>query len=248
MITPPYLKKIYFKSDFDRREGYPFDLPIFKKDNFSLEFTKPLTIVVGENGTGKSTLLECIADHCGFNLSGGNKNHHSLDQRNDVYDLTNSLRFSWSAKQGDGFFMRAESLFNFANHLDDMKSEQPRFNWYGAYGGESLNEKSHGEAFMNILLTRFKKGVYILDEPEAALSPARQIALLRILKDAQNDGVSQIIIATHSPIIMSYPNAQLLEITDGSFHETEFKNTAHYNLYARFLDHPEKYHDEIFND
>ncbi|MCP4924064.1 MAG: AAA family ATPase [bacterium] len=240
-MKTPYLRKVTLRSDVTAREDYPLSLPIFKNPEFSLDFTTPITIITGENGSGKSTLLESIADHCGFNLTSGNRNH-ILEQKNDVSPLTQALRFSWALKVNQGFFMRAESVYNFAAYLDEMaKANGPIA--YAPYGGESLNKKSHGEGFIGILQNRFsRKGIYILDEPESALSPMRQLSLLTLLNEAQSHGAAQIIIATHSPILMSFPHCRLLEIKNHQISETAYKDTEHFKLYARFMENPEKYH------
>ncbi|MGB1077080.1 MAG: AAA family ATPase [Bdellovibrionales bacterium] len=251
MIKPPYLKKIYWNDQAEpgqERHEYPLNTDLFKDQDFSWEFSQPITIITGENGTGKSTLLEGIADNCGFNLSGGGQEHHGIKQRNDVESLRKALRFGWTLRVRQGFFMRAESLYNFATHLDDLNRDEP-YNYYSAVGGKSLHERSHGEAFLSVLQDRFTyKGIYILDEPEAALSPSRQLSLLALLHEAYQQEKTQIIIATHSPILLSFPYAQICEVQNGKIVETPYKETAHYTLYKRFLDEPEKYHDILFNE
>lgn len=122
LMKAPYLKKIYMHPNSTPDDAYPLSLPMFRDPEFSMEFKTPITIITGENGSGKSTLLESIADHCGFNLTSGNRNH-ILEENNDVSPLTQALRFSWALKVNQGFFMRAESVYNFAAYLDGMAKE-----------------------------------------------------------------------------------------------------------------------------
>ena len=131
-----------------------------------------MTFFVGENGSGKSTLLEAVADVLGFNPEGGGRDHQDRDERDDRDDLASALKLSWLPKVTDGFFMRAESFFNFASYLDQVSTLE-------RYGGRSLHEQSHGESFLALFANRFDRGIYLLDEPEAALSPQRQLAFLR---------------------------------------------------------------------
>lgn len=245
-MKPPYLSRVSWRQGAEvDRSAYPFHLSLFAGDDFELSFARPVTIIVGENGSGKSTLLEVIAAHCGFNLTGGNRNHHH-DQHDDVSDLSRALRFGWRLKTGDGFFMRADGLQKFGDSLDEMaEGDGPAA--YAAYGGKSLNAQSHGEGFLAVLENRFKReGVYILDEPEAALSPMRQLRLLTLLDQVEKAGNAQIIMATHSPILMSFPRADLLEIKDDALVPTEYRNTAHFRMMARFVSDPEEFHRRLF--
>jgi len=226
---------------------YPLNTAIFCRD-FEIELLKPLTIIVGENGSGKSTLLEIIAHHCGFNTQGGSRNNYS-DTEPDIAPAMNHLRFSWMPRVTSGFFMRAESFFNFANNLDNMAKE------YGAealeaYGGKSLNEQSHGEAFLSLFSNRIgQKGIYIFDEPEAALSPEKQFSFIKIISDMARSNNSQIIMATHSPILMSIPGADVLHINqEGEIYEKSYKALPHWNLYSRFMSNPERYLSIILDD
>lgn len=172
-------------------------------------------------------MLEAIAYKCGFNTAGGG--------RNNVYEVESSesalgdyIRLSWSYKMTNGFFMRAETFYNFASYLDQMGD-------YGSYGNRSLHKQSHGEAFFSLFKNRFgKKSIYLLDEPEAALSPFRQIAFLNIIKELESD--SQFIVATHSPIILGYPNAQIFNFDEAPISEIKYEDTSHYLLTKRFLE------------
>lgn len=248
MKSPPYLTRIYARPDVPRGDTFPMNLPMFDRDDFNLELTRPVSILVGENGSGKSTILEAIAAHCGFSLAGGNANH-AIGRTETSQELMSYLRFAWTKKPGGGFFLRAETLQEFGSYLDQMAEDYGEAVAYNGYGDKSLSQQSHGEGFIGILENRLDtRGIVLLDEPEAALSPQRQIQLLALLRRAENAGNTQIIIATHSPILMSYPGAQLLEIRDGDIVETGFQDTGHFRLYRRFISDPESYHKLIFDD
>lgn len=236
----PYLSRIYLKNEHPKE--FPFNLP-FLKNGFDITLKSNVTFFVGENGIGKSTLLEAIADKCNFNLSGGNRNH-----RYDFYKteskLSEYLTLSWKIKTGQGFFMRAESFFNFATYIDKVAEEDGRI--LDAYGGKSLHGKSHGEAFL-ALFHNFQNGIYILDEPEAALSPQRQLSLLSIINELEKAGNAQFIISTHSPILMSYPNSNVFLLNE-EIKLTNYKDTEHFQLTKSFLDSPEIYLRHLFDN
>jgi predicted ATPase len=197
-----------------------------------------VTFFVGENGSGKSTLLEAVAKCCGFNPEGGGRDHH-FRTRDDAVDLASALRLSWMPKVTDGFFMRAESFYNFATYLDEVSTLQ-------RYGGRSLHQQSHGESFLALFVNRFDRGVYILDEPEAALSPQRQLSFLKIVHDLDAHGQAQFLIASHSPILLAYPGATLLGLDDGPIHEVRYEDTQHYRLTKEFLDSPARFFKHLF--
>ncbi|MEP6764826.1 MAG: AAA family ATPase, partial [Gemmatimonadaceae bacterium] len=169
---------------------YPFNIPILRED-FELEFTTPVTFLVGENGSGKSTILEALAWSAGFNAQGGSRDNHFADST-DGHALGRALQLSWRQRTTEGFFLRAETFFNFSTHLEEVGSTFHR------YGGESLHTKSHGEAFLALFENHFEDGLFLLDEPEAALSPQRQLALLAIIHRLTANLGAQFIIATHS--------------------------------------------------
>src|SRR5262249_10394281 len=148
-------------------EKYPFTIPAFN-NGIDIDIKRPVTFFVGENGSGKSTLLEAIAYHCGFNLEGGTRNHN-YQTRDAEPELAKYLRLSWAPKVTRGFFLRAESFFNFATHIEQLAAGDQQL--LRSYGGKSLHEQSHGESFLSLMTNRFSAGIYILDEPEAALSP-----------------------------------------------------------------------------
>lgn len=216
---------------------HPFNIPAFG-EGLDLEVRSNVTFLVGENGSGKSTLLEAVAKCCGFNPEGGGRDHH-FQTRADSADLAGALRLSWLPKVTDGFFMRAESFYNFATYLDQVSTLQ-------RYGGLSLHEQSHGESFLALFVNRFDRGIYILDEPEAALSPQRQLSFLKIIHDLEAGGRAQFLIASHSPILLAYPAATLLSLDGGPIHEVRYKDTGHYNLTKEFLDSPERFFKHLF--
>ncbi|MBU5440896.1 AAA family ATPase [Paenibacillus sp. MSJ-34] len=218
---------------------YPFNIPAIRKLT-SLEFKTNVTFFVGENGSGKSTILEAIAFQCGFNTAGGGRNnYYEVDASHS--GLGDHIRLSWMPKITNGFFMRAETFYHFASHLDTMP-DSLRY-----YGGRSLHQQSHGEAFLSLFSHRFgKKAIYLLDEPEAALSPARQLAFMRIIKNLENE--AQFIIATHSPILLGYPNAQILNFDAQPVREIRYEDTLHYIITRRFLENRGKVLDELFSD
>src|SRR3954463_7052162 len=217
--TPPFLKEIEFHPPSGRTE-FPFNVPLFSRP-FSLQFKKAITIIVGENGTGKSTLLEAIAAKCGFALQGGNRNHRE-DAVYDSTPLDEALTLSWLPRIHQGFFLRAETFTNFATKVDQLD-----VGW--AYGGKSLHAQSHGESFMALFNSRFEHGgMYILDEPEAALSPLRQLGFLKLLHDVEKLQEAQIIMATHSPILLSYPGADVLSIEDGKLQRIDYRESEHF--------------------
>ncbi|MDH5411922.1 MAG: AAA family ATPase [Alphaproteobacteria bacterium] len=221
--------------------GWPFDLPLLQDGALEIAFERPVTILVGENGSGKSTLLEAIAAAAGFSEQGGDSGHGPGGPQ-DWAPLAPALRLSWLPKIGRGFFMRAESFFNVAAFIDRAGS-------IDRWGGQPLHEQSHGESFLAIYLSRLSEpGLYILDEPEAALSPNRQLSFLCALHDMQKSGTAQIIMATHSPILMALPGATLLELGPDGANEVDYRETDHFKLYERFLRGPEAYLKHLFDD
>jgi predicted ATPase len=213
---------------------YPFSLDIIRQLD-RIEFHPKVTFIIGENGTGKSTLLEAIATAWGFNPEGGTKNF-SFSTRASHSNLYRYIRLAKSFKRPkDGFFLRAESFYNVASNIDVLDEGPGGPPIINSYGGVSLHQQSHGESFFSLMIHRFGgNGLYILDEPEAALSPNRQMAMLTRIHELVEDG-SQFIIATHSPIIMAYTNAMILEIKEGKLLHTSYESTNHYNVLKAFL-------------
>jgi len=238
-LGAPFLHRI--RSDPARMNGtgFPFNVPAFR-DGIELEFPTPVTFFVGENGSGKSTLLEALAEICGFNPEGGNRDH-LRETREDRSELAQALTLSWLPKMTEGFFMRAESFYNFASYLDGVSN-------FRAYGGKSLHHQSHGESFFALFQNRFEHGLYILDEPEAALSPQRQLAFLRIIHDLETPRHAQFLIATHSPILLAYPGATLYQLQDDGIRKAAYRETDHYLVTKDFLNNPERTLRYLFAD
>ena len=243
-LPPPFLKRLTFIEERVKADAFPFTIPAFQRGKLALDFQRPITIIMGENGTGKSTLLEGIAGQCGFNLSGGNRNHLYSSNQNSS-PLSHALRLSWLPKITHGFFMRAESFYNFGHYLDEMQKEDSRT--LEAYGGKSLHEQSHGESFLALFTNKFRgQALYVLDEPEAALSLRRQLQFLKVIRMLELEGESQFIIATHSPILMAYPRAQLLMFDGRVIRDVALSETPHYQLTREFVMNPKAMMDDLF--
>lgn len=236
---------IYADSVFLRRplgaSSYLNSLPAVKwLKEHRLMLDTPVAFLVGENGSGKSTLLEAIAVSCGFNAEGGTRNF-TFSTRATHSELGEYITVAKRRYPRDGFFLRAESFYNVATNIDEM-DEEPSFSprLIDSYGGVSLHSQSHGESFLALVQNRFGgEGLYLLDEPEAALSPTRQLTLLgemHLLVERN----SQFIIATHSPILMAYPGARIYELSENGIASVEYRETEHYQLTLRFLENPER--------
>ena len=234
----PFLQRIESLPEKFDPTRYPFAIRAFSH-GIDLTFRSTVTFFVGENGSGKSTLLEAVADCCGFNPEGGNRDHHRATFA-DRSPLAQALRLSWRPKVTDGFFMRAESFYNFATYIEQVSTMQ-------AYGGKSLHEQSHGESFISLFAHRFERGIYLLDEPEAALSPQRQLSFLKIVHDLVTPGHAQFLIATHSPILLAYPGAVLFDLDGDRIQETSYRDTKHFLITRDFLSSPERFFKHLFN-
>jgi predicted ATPase len=221
-------------------ERYPFCLPAIHALE-RIELHPRLTFFVGENGSGKSTLLEAIAVSLGFNAEGGTRNFR-FETRRSHSALHECLRIAKSTRRPrDGFFLRAESFFNVATEIERLDAE-PSFGppIGDSYGGRSLHDQSHGEAFLALMTERFGgQGLYVLDEPEAALSPQRQLAVLSRIHDLVLDD-SQFIIATHSPILMAYPDAWIYQCGADGISRIAYEDTEHYRVTRDFLADPQR--------
>ncbi len=228
-----YLRGVkLLRNKIDDFSEYPFSLPAFHALDF-LELHPRVTFIVGENGTGKSTLLEAIAIACGFNPEGGTRNFNfsTRDFHSTLYNYIRLVR--GIRKPKGGFFLRAETFYNLATEIDEIGVSQ-------FYGGRSLHEQSHGESFFATFMNRFKgNGLYILDEPEAALSPMRQMAMISRVHDLVGQQ-SQFIVATHSPIIMGYPDAVILQITDTGIETIKYEQTEHYIVTKEYINNRER--------
>ena len=226
---------------FDR---YPFSLAAVRNLDV-LEFHPHVTFLIGENGSGKSTLLEAIAVSFGFNPEGGTKNFN-FGTRPSHSSLNEYIRISRGIRRPkDGFFLRAESFFNVATEIERLDSEPLGPRVIDSYGGTSLHEQSHGESFMALMMNRFRgNGLYLLDEPEAALSPQRQLAALSRMHALVNLD-SQFIIATHSPILMAYPDAYIYNFCDDGIRKISYHDTEHYQVMRAFLANPKRMLDVL---
>ena len=239
MISTQYVSRVALLRDkvpsFDR---YPFCLPALRTFD-RIDLHPKVTFFVGENGSGKSTLLEAIAVSLGFNAEGGSKNFR-FETRRSHSELHEYLRLSKGIRRPrDGYFLRAESFFNVATEIEHLDAE-PSFGplAINSYGGHSLHEQSHGESFMSLVTERFGgKGLYILDEPEAALSPQRQLEVLSRMHDLVLDE-SQFLIATHSPILMTYPDACIYQCGNDGVSKVDYEDTEHFRVTRDFLANP----------
>jgi len=218
---------------------YPYCLPVCRNMT-GIDLHPAVTFLVGENGAGKSTLLEAIAIASGFNAEGGSRNfgfstRPSHSRLHEVLTLRRGLK-----RPQDGFFLRAESFYNVATEVDNLQVT--------GYGNKSLHEQSHGESFMTLVMERFRgNGLYLLDEPEAALSPSRQMALLTRMHQLVKQK-SQFIIATHSPVLMAYPDAWIYALSADGLQKTAYTDTEHYTVARQFLCNHEKMLDILLKD
>jgi predicted ATPase len=235
-LPAPYLKRVWVDSDrVPDRAAYPFCLP-YLRDGFDLSFDRAITIIAGENGTGKSTLLEGIAVMAGYDEGGGGKGYHAIDHSNAIEvmggELSEALRASWLPKITSGWFFRAESFFSVARYLDEMGRASD-------YGPPDYLSYSHGEGFLRFFEERCQRqGIYIFDEPESALSPSRQIEFLKLMRRMDASQNCQIIMATHSPMLMAYPNARLLRLSKYGLEPVTIEQTDHYKVMREFCADP----------
>jgi predicted ATPase len=242
--------KVAFNQSFNIN-AYPFCLPLIKNLT-DITFPTAVTFFVGENGSGKSTLLEAIAQKAGFGPEGGSKNINfttaSAETVAGTQCLADCFTLSWRHKPRYGYFFRAESFFTIANYIDYLAREcGGGEKAYAPYGGSSLHAQSHGESFLSFFQnTLGGGGFFIFDEPEAALSPQRQLALLSIIHQQVTQNHSQFIIATHSPILLAYPGATIYSCDGDRLRTIEYKETDHYQITRRFLEDHEGYLQYLF--
>jgi predicted ATPase len=225
---------------------YPFSIPSIQSLD-ELELDGKVTFLIGENGSGKSTLLEAIAVLAGFNAEGGSKNFRFGTRRSEscLHQFMRPVR--GHRRPRDGFFLRAESYFNVATEIERLDEEGGGPRVIDSYGGVSLHEQSHGESFIALATHRFHgRGLYILDEPEAALSPQRQLSLLSIINEHVEQRASQFVIATHSPILMAYPNARIYQLGPNGIECVAYEDTEHFRITRDFLNSPERFFKTLF--
>ena len=237
-LPAPYLRRVWLDAArVTEPDGYPFCLPLFAKGDFELIFERAVTIIVGENGTGKSTLLEGIAALAGYDEAGGGKGYRPVDHSR-AYErmggtLAQALRAAWLPKITSGWFFRAESFFSVARYLDEAARE-PR-----SGPPPDFLSHSHGEGFLRFFDERCRRqGIFIFDEPESALSPSRQIEFVKLLRRMDQSGICQVVMATHAPILMAYPNASLLRLGKYGLEPVTLEQTDHFRLIREFCADP----------
>jgi predicted ATPase len=241
-LPPPYLQRVWIDAArVTSRDAYPFCLP-FLREGLDLTFDRAITIIVGENGTGKSTLLEGIAVLAGYDEAGGGKGYRAVDHSRALEksggELAKALRAGWLPKITNGWFFRAESFFSVARYLDDVGSPYADF-----------LSHSHGEGFLRLFAERCQRqGLFIFDEPESALSPSRQIEFLKLLRAMERSGLSQVIMATHAPLLMAYPNATLLQVTPAGLVPVLVEATEHYRAMQEFWRDPQGFVAEMLGE
>jgi len=253
-LRAPYLKKISMMPERVDRDVFPFNRLKFLTDEFEMNFDRPITIFVGENGSGKSTALESIASLAGFHQYGGSQQHKVYGRRRRYDDdeemekeergppgrvLAKALRPAWLPRVTNGFFFRAESFFSLAIYIDEEGASRR---------DGPLHQMSHGESFLSMFMDQLGGGrpsLYQLDEPEAALSPARQLTFTCLMRRWEEEGNVQAIIVTHAPILMAYPGARLLEFRRGRIRQVEFEETEHYQVMRNFFADPRGYLEGI---
>lgn len=231
------------KDEIDSYDKYPFNIPVVKNFN-ELKFKAPVTFFIGENGVGKSTFIEAIAVNLNLPKEGGTQNF--MYETNDTTsNLSDYMKVRMDNKPKTKFFLRAESFYNFSTEVERLIKEDDFHSLNKSYGG-NLHECSHGEAFLKLVQNRFtENGLYILDEPEAALSIQRQLSLLCLIDELVKKG-SQFIISTHSAILISYRNGIILDLDD-NFKEVSYKDTEIYKLYKMYLNNSDNMQDRMFN-
>lgn len=259
-----FLRSISLKKHYKKTDTFPFNLPVIQSLS-QLKFTQNVTFFIGENGTGKSTLLEAIAAGINSIVVGGEPIESDVTLKYSR-ELSRALKFIWSQKTHKGFFLRAEDFFRFCKKINTMTQEMDdtiddfdnRFSGYGlmlAKGaiqnqknqltqkyGEDINAFSHGESFLQLFQSRFvPDGLYLLDEPETPLSPLRELSFLSLLKQMTSEHNSQFIIATHSPIMMAFPNAQIISFDNDVLEEIDYESIEHVNITRDFLNNPDQF-------
>jgi predicted ATPase len=236
-LSAPFLKRLWLEpSLITDRSTYPFCLPLFKDNEFEIRFNQSVTIIVGENGSGKSTILEAIGALAGYDEAGGGKGYRPVDHSKAIDRsgglLAEALKAAWLPKVTAGWFFKAESFFSVARYLDEAA--------IGSGPPPDFLSHSHGEGFLRFFQERCqKRGIYLFDEPESALSPTRQIEFLKLLCSMQASGQAQVIMATHSPLLMACPGASLIRLTKYGHEAVRLEDTEHFRVLREFFADPE---------
>lgn len=245
-LSAPYLTRVWLDpEEVTTPQSYPFSLP-FLSGGLNLKLERPITILVGENGTGKSTLLEGIAALIGFDEAGGGNGFMPVDhtQAEEVMGgtLSRALKAAWLPKISTGWFFRAESFFSVARYMDQSARDANQV-------GPDFLSHSHGEGFIRFFQERCqRRGIYLFDEPESALSPRRQVQFLRLLRSMDYSGQCQVIMATHSPLLMAYPRAQMLQVSESGLTPTCLEDTEHFRLLRDFCGRPHRWVNEMLEN
>lgn len=231
-----YLKQLKVAECAESNE-YPYNMNLFKM-GFEIKFSKKVTIIIGENGCGKSTIMKYIAENIGFNISGGNSNsnYDSFHQLNHIEQIT----LGWQSKTKKGFYFRSDTFDSYYKYIETDAQ-------ISRYYNKKFSQLSHGESFLE-LFSHFREGIFLLDEPESSLSCQNQLALLRIMYELEKSNKAQIIILTHSPIIMSYPNADVLLIDHDTISSIDYKTSDHYLITKQMINNPEGVFKNLFED
>ena len=243
--SAPFLTGCYVVAErLPPEPSFPFDLPFVSPD-FELTFDTPVTLLVGENGTGKSTLLESLAALCRLPAGGGGGTELLVRGEASGARLARALRPRFRRRPSSGFFFRAETLYALANTLEE-RDRDPDFllsagvkaDPFARYGGGTLHARSHGEAFLAVMQHRMTSGLFLLDEPEAALSPQRQLAFATLIDERVRAGGVQVILATHAPLLMTLPGARILHFDGTAIRPCEPEDTAHWQITRSVMANP----------
>ncbi len=238
-----HIKSVTLYPDtYPTRDHYPFDLPVFSQSE-RIEFRTPITLFVGENGTGKSTLLQALARKCGIHIW-QDEERRRAEFNPDEDKFRDYISVEWTDGPVQGSFFGSSLFQDFVRILDDWAAVSPGLLKY--FGGQSLMTKSHGQSIMSFFKARYRiKGLYLLDEPETALSPKTQLELLDVLVKMAGADHAQFIIATHSPILLACPGASILSFDNIAVKEVQYEETEHYKIYKGFMEDRQKYLDKI---
>ena len=247
-VSAPYITHIWSESVPNDADSFPWSLPFVR--SLEIDVTTPVTFFVGENGSGKSTLLEAIAVLSGLPMSGGGTNELGATFAfNEACPLATALRVAFRKRPKQKYFFRAETQAHFASLLESRRDDPDfRGDPFVRYGGRSLHTVSHGEAFLAVMQNWISPGLVLMDEPESALSPQRQLALLALMHDRVKRGNAQFIVATHSPLLMTYPNAAIFGFDEGNLERLTLEETTHYQITRDMLGNPAMYWQHLMAD